>query len=565
MRATTRRLAVAAFLAHAAVLVPAIAHAAPPPGLTEQGRLFDSNGSPLNETVSITFSLYAGPAGGAPLWTETQQVTLDSGYFSVQLGAVSAIPQALWDGSVRYVGITVGADPEMSPRQATQSVPYALVAGDATGDIHPTSVTVAGAQVIDGQGNWVGPSTGLIGPAGAQGPQGAQGLQGAVGPQGPVGAVGPQGPQGLQGPAGPAGATGPQGPQGPAGTLSGGTDSYLAKWTSASTIAPGTIFDNGSIGIGTSTPQQMLDVNGAIRIGNAVTCNAASAGSLRWTGAAVEVCNGSAWASLSSGGGCVSGSQTFTATGADQIFVVPAGCSNLTVKLWGAGGGGGSSQPGGAGGFASASIAAAGGQSFVIIVGSGGGQHAGAGAYGGGGLRAAGGRATNAGRGGGRSAIRSSGAIELVTAGGGGGGCDSVAGLGGQGGGVSGGAGKTPNGSGGGGVTANNGFGPGGSGGTANGFGGQAGSQFQGGAANVGDDGGEGSGGGGYFGGGGGIDNVDAAGGGGSGYIGGANVGNGILMSGSGTTPPATNDAFYAAGVGVGGLNGGGGRIVISW
>ncbi|MEO7331527.1 MAG: hypothetical protein ABI193_23335, partial [Minicystis sp.] len=120
-------------------------------------------------------------------------------------------------------------------------------------------------------------------------------------------------------------------------------------------------------------------------------------------------------------------------------------------------------------------------------------------------------------------------------------------------------------GSGGGGVTANAGFGPGGTGGTANGFGGQVGSQFQGGAANIGDDAGEASGGGGYYGGGGGIDNVDAAGGGGSGYIGGANVSNGILFSGSGTTPPQTADAFYAAGVGVGALNGGGGRIVITW
>ena len=109
-----------------------------------------------------------------------------------------------------------------------------------------------------------------------------------------------------------------------------------------------------------------------------------------------------------------------------------AGCTNLTVKLWGAGGGGGSSQPGGAGGFTSASLTASAGQSFIVIVGSGGGQFAGAGAYGGGGLRASGGRAGNAGRGGGRSALRTSGGTELITAGGGGGGCDSVAGLGGD-------------------------------------------------------------------------------------------------------------------------------------
>lgn len=32
---------------------------------------------------------------------------------------------------------------------------------------------------------------------------------------------------------------------------------------------------------------------------------------------------------------CTHGSQTFTYTGSNQTFTVPAGCTSLTVKAWG--------------------------------------------------------------------------------------------------------------------------------------------------------------------------------------------------------------------------------------
>lgn len=35
---------------------------------------------------------------------------------------------------------------------------------------------------------------------------------------------------------------------------------------------------------------------------------------------------------------CVAGSQTFVYTGADQTLTVPAGCSMISVKMWGAAG-----------------------------------------------------------------------------------------------------------------------------------------------------------------------------------------------------------------------------------
>jgi collagen triple helix repeat protein len=222
MRFRFDRLA-AILVAHAALAAAAVASADVPQNLTEQGRLFDGSGNPLNATEPIVFSLYTTPAGGAAVWSETQNVVLDEGYFAVELGSVTPFPTGTFNGSVLYLGMAVGTDPEMSPRQPLYSVPYALVSSDAIGDIHPNTVSVNGQVVINAQGQWVGSPTGLVGPAGPAGPAGAQGPQGptgAAGPQGPQGTAGAQGPQGVagpQGPQGPVGATGAQGPQGPTG------------------------------------------------------------------------------------------------------------------------------------------------------------------------------------------------------------------------------------------------------------------------------------------------------------------------------------------------------------
>jgi hypothetical protein len=148
------------------------AEAAVPKTLTEQGRLFTSAGAPAVGTVTMTFRIYDAPVGGTMLWQEAQIVTLDDGYFSAQIGGVTPFGPTVWNGSLRYVGVTVNNDAEMTPRQSTASVPYALVAEDAVGDIHPTSVSVGGQSVIDGQGNWVGGSV-RVGPAAICSPQAA--------------------------------------------------------------------------------------------------------------------------------------------------------------------------------------------------------------------------------------------------------------------------------------------------------------------------------------------------------------------------------------------------------
>jgi len=123
--------------------IASTAGAAPPSTITDQGRLFDQMQQPITGTQTIVFSLYTAASGSSPVWTESHNVTLDQGYFSVQLGTTSSFLPAggpIFDGTPLFLGITVGTDAEMSPRSAVASVPYALNAGDVTGDINPQDI-----------------------------------------------------------------------------------------------------------------------------------------------------------------------------------------------------------------------------------------------------------------------------------------------------------------------------------------------------------------------------------------------------------------------------------------
>jgi len=178
------------------ILAAQDAAAVVPPTITHQGRLFDSDGAPVTDTLEVVFTIYDSPAGGSAVWTETLMVAFDEGYYSVELGEDTLFDSTVIDGSTRYMGVSVNGDEEMSPRGTVGSVPYAMLANDVNGDINPNSVNVGGSPVIDENGMWVGDPTGLVGPAGPAGPQGDPGPAGAAGPTGPTGPTGPIGPSG---------------------------------------------------------------------------------------------------------------------------------------------------------------------------------------------------------------------------------------------------------------------------------------------------------------------------------------------------------------------------------
>ena len=190
-----------------------------PKTLTHQGRLYDENGEPAGGKVTLTFKVYDSESASTSVWSEQNDVTLDEGYFSVVLGQTTAFGASVFSGAARYLGITVGTDPEMQPRFPITSVPYALVAGDVTGDIHPTNIFINNKKIIDDTGKWTGTTTGLVGPQGPTGPTGGVGPAGGAGAKGAtgVGVQGPAGPAGPTGGVGPAGATGAKGATGATG------------------------------------------------------------------------------------------------------------------------------------------------------------------------------------------------------------------------------------------------------------------------------------------------------------------------------------------------------------
>ncbi len=197
----TVRRALGALVLAAMCAVPAVAVAQVPSTMIHQGRLLDRAGAPSTGSQSIVYRIYDSATGGTPIWTETLNVTLDDGYFSTQLGATTPLTPMVFAGRTRFLGVTVGTDPEMTPREPIGSVPYALVATNVVGDITPTSITVGGMQIVDSTGRWVGASSGPAGPAGPAGPMGPAGPAGPAGATGPAGAAGPAGPMGPAGPA----------------------------------------------------------------------------------------------------------------------------------------------------------------------------------------------------------------------------------------------------------------------------------------------------------------------------------------------------------------------------
>lgn len=104
--------------------MPAIAGA--PTAMNYQGLLTDNVGNPVTDsTYSVTFTIYDAAAVGNSKWTETQNVTTTDGLFSVLLGSVNPVLDTVFSGTTRYLGIAVAGDPEIAPRTALVSVPYA--------------------------------------------------------------------------------------------------------------------------------------------------------------------------------------------------------------------------------------------------------------------------------------------------------------------------------------------------------------------------------------------------------------------------------------------------------
>ena len=90
-----------------------------------QGRLTDANGIPLNGTYTVTFYVYDAAVGGNLLCGNFDaSVDVTNGLFNSSLDLCDLVDA--FEGDQMYLGVRVGADPEMTPRQPIQGVPYAF-------------------------------------------------------------------------------------------------------------------------------------------------------------------------------------------------------------------------------------------------------------------------------------------------------------------------------------------------------------------------------------------------------------------------------------------------------
>jgi hypothetical protein len=86
-----------------------------------QGQLTDASGNPLNGVYSVAFRIYGQSTGGTALCEDVRSLTLEDGLFSTYIyGGDCSI-----DGRALYLGVEVGTDGEMTPRQYIDNVPVA--------------------------------------------------------------------------------------------------------------------------------------------------------------------------------------------------------------------------------------------------------------------------------------------------------------------------------------------------------------------------------------------------------------------------------------------------------
>lgn len=107
----------------------AAAMAQVPDLITYQGALSSDSGNPANGRFAMSFAMYGRKTGGVPKWSQSLNVPVRDGVFTVLLGG-SAAPLPVGLAGCRYLEVSVGGTP-LLPRQRLTSVLYALEAANS--------------------------------------------------------------------------------------------------------------------------------------------------------------------------------------------------------------------------------------------------------------------------------------------------------------------------------------------------------------------------------------------------------------------------------------------------
>jgi hypothetical protein len=253
------RAVLSALVLLALVLVVQTA-AAVPTTINYQGHL-SASGGPASGLLAFHFSIYDAQSDGNLLWADMDTLDVVNGLFSAQLGANTAIPTVVFNAPNTWLETAVNGQ-VMTPRVPLAAVPYAYCAQRAdTANVALAGVGGMGLWQSDGTNVWR--SSGLVG-IGTSTPDQTIGLNGMLGIY-PRPWIQPT-TKGLflyhddnnsaqiyafDYPSGRADTLGFTAGALGLGTYDGGTP-HDRLWVS----------QNGSIGIGTTQPDAMLDVRG---------------------------------------------------------------------------------------------------------------------------------------------------------------------------------------------------------------------------------------------------------------------------------------------------------------
>lgn len=161
----------------------------------------------------LTFKIYNDPTGGTALWSEAQTVAVANGIFSAHLGSTTPITTVPFN-RIHFLGITLGTEPELSPRTMLTPSPYSFMTLSVMDNIVTTE------KIVDGTITGTDIANNTIGPEKLNFTPGS-------------------------------------------GTIGGsGTTNYLPLFTASTTLGNSILYETGNtIGINTTAPNYTLGVN----------------------------------------------------------------------------------------------------------------------------------------------------------------------------------------------------------------------------------------------------------------------------------------------------------------
>jgi len=264
----------------AVVLVSTQVSAQIPRLMNYQGVLTDDMGVVVPDgPYDMTFRLYDVPSGGSPLWEETIAVNVSKGIFNTTLGYSTLIDEDF--SEPLYLALEIEGGGELSPRRIFTANAYSF-----------------SSRAVYGVSN-VFPAEGYVG-IGLDEPEAPLHIYADISdsnqPALLIQNVGGQTCLDFVA----ATVTEARIRKASGGDLFFGTVTGDAINFNIENTPVHKMSVDGAFGIGTLSPAERLDVNGALRLGTTANNNA---GTIRWTGADFEGYDGSDWQSLTAGGG----------------------------------------------------------------------------------------------------------------------------------------------------------------------------------------------------------------------------------------------------------------------